>query len=231
MIECVVCLLLLREITTADASACQSERCPTSMGALQVEEAEAERYLTGELESAQNRMCTDIATALWNYDAEPSQHAARDLRQDLITLKTLKEAEAFYASLGLPQLPEDFWSKSLVQAPASTVGDFPCQASAWDFCDGQDYSLVVQMQIIEYLCRGANHTGRLNECDIFGSEEAGRRLTSILKLGSSKPFPDVMKMISEGRQESIDASATLEYFLSSLERLEEIDERYVGWGQ
>ncbi|KAH6931276.1 hypothetical protein HPB50_023282 [Hyalomma asiaticum] len=79
MIECVVCLLLLREITIAHASACQSEQCAASMGALQVEEAEAERYLTGELESAQNRMCTDIATALWNYDAEPSQLAARDL--------------------------------------------------------------------------------------------------------------------------------------------------------
>lgn len=92
-------------------------------------------------------------------------------------------------------------------------------------------SLVVQMQIIQYLCRGVNHTGRLRECDIFGSEEAGRRLTSILKLGSSKPFSHVMKIISEGRQESIDATATLEYFLASLERLEDISERYVGWGQ
>ncbi|KAH7952559.1 hypothetical protein HPB52_024013 [Rhipicephalus sanguineus] len=92
-------------------------------------------------------------------------------------------------------------------------------------------SLILQMQIIQYLCTGANHTGRLNECDIFGSKEAGRRLTSVLKLGSSKPFADVLKMISEGRQETMDASATLEYFLPSLEGLEGSSGRYVGWGQ
>ncbi|KAL1430147.1 hypothetical protein MTO96_002405 [Rhipicephalus appendiculatus] len=91
-------------------------------------------------------------------------------------------------------------------------------------------SLILQMQIIQHLCKGANHTGRLNECDIFGSKEAGRRLTSTLKLGSSKPFAYVMKMINEGRQETVDAAATLEYFLPSLEWLEGSSERYFGWG-
>ncbi|KAH7952558.1 hypothetical protein HPB52_024012 [Rhipicephalus sanguineus] len=66
-------------MTVADASACHSEQCVVSNSVLQEEEAAAERYLTGELESAQNRMCADIATALWNYDAEPSQLTARRL--------------------------------------------------------------------------------------------------------------------------------------------------------
>ncbi|XP_037517608.2 angiotensin-converting enzyme-like [Rhipicephalus sanguineus] len=83
MMICILCLFLLREMTVADASACHSEQCVVSNSVLQEEEAAAERYLTGELESAQNRMCADIATALWNYDAEPSQLTARRLGETL----------------------------------------------------------------------------------------------------------------------------------------------------
>ncbi|KAL3210516.1 hypothetical protein MRX96_037070 [Rhipicephalus microplus] len=115
-------------------------------------------------------------------------------RKDFTEIDAFKEAEAFYVSLGLPQLPVVFWTKSSIQAPALMKGDSACQASAWDFCDGQDYR-------------------------------------SILKLGSSKPFSHVMKMISDGRQETVDASATLEYFLPTLEWLEGSSERRFGWDE
>ncbi|KAH7946064.1 hypothetical protein HPB49_019933 [Dermacentor silvarum] len=198
---------------------------------------------------------TDPLTAsTWNAENSPVNSKS----QNFNALNAFKEAEYFYVSLGLPQLPKSVWAKSLIKTSSSRDAEVSCEASAWDFCDGQDYrvryegirsppdiqtssfrspadydfrahmnrirsmcSLVVQMQIVKYLCVGANHTGRLHECDIFGSKEAGRRLTSILKHGSSKPLADIMEMISEGQHKTMDASATLEYFLPVMEWLQD----------
>ncbi|XP_077483443.1 angiotensin-converting enzyme-like [Amblyomma americanum] len=92
------------------------------------------------------------------------------------------------------------------------------------------FSFIAQMQIIKYLCAAANHTARLHECDIYGSKEAGRRLISILKLGSSVPFPDVVEMINEDRSKILDPSAVLDYFSPVLEWLKNNEpEGYVGW--
>ncbi|XP_077562556.1 angiotensin-converting enzyme-like [Haemaphysalis longicornis] len=91
-------------------------------------------------------------------------------------------------------------------------------------------SSVIQMQIIKFLCRAANHTGRLHECDIFGSKEAGKRLTEVLKLGSSKPFADVVMMITEDGGKMVDPSAILEYFEPVFEWLKHKNHhRHVGW--
>ncbi|XP_075749901.1 angiotensin-converting enzyme-like [Rhipicephalus microplus] len=339
--------------------------------------------IQGCLTSTVAGLTDPLKTSTWNGE----QISLNLKRENFTEIDAFKEAEAFYVSLGLPQLPEGFWTKSSIQAPALMKGDSACQASAWDFCDGQDYrirmcaersisglatlfhelghvhyfmlyadqphvfrtganaafheavadalswlaiqskrlrehlgfgltdaaaetqhqmalafdhvgqlfhgiatskwmwtlldepasrenmdslywdmrlryegirsprptsnahsladyifsghmnrmrsicSLILQMQIIQYFCRGANHTGRLNECDIFGSKEAGKRLTSILKLGSSKPFSHVMKMLSDGRQETVDAAATLEYFLPTLEWLKGSSVRRFGWDE
>ncbi|KAH8024600.1 hypothetical protein HPB51_026162 [Rhipicephalus microplus] len=64
-------------------SPCLSEQCVVPNTVVQDEEAAAESYLMGELESAQNRMCADIATALWNFEAELSQLTAPSLGETL----------------------------------------------------------------------------------------------------------------------------------------------------
>ncbi|XP_075549804.1 angiotensin-converting enzyme-like [Dermacentor variabilis] len=329
---------------------------------------------------------TDPLTAsTWNDENSPVNSKS----QNVTAFKAFKDAEYFYVSLGLPQLPRSVWEKSMIATSSSRDADFSCEASAWDFCDGQDYriricteatvgslgtvfhemghvyyfmlyaelphvfrtganaafheavadalswlaiqsrrlrehlgvgitdpaaethhllalafdhvgqlfhgiatskwmwtvldepvarermdslywdmrlkyegirspsdtqtgsfrspadydfrahmnrirsmcSFVVQMQIVKYLCGGANRTGPLHECDVFGSEDAGRRLVSILRLGSSKPLADLMEMISEGQRKTMDASATLEYFLPVMEWMQDNSESHVGWGQ
>jgi peptidyl-dipeptidase A len=45
-------------------------------------------------------------------------------------------AEAFFTSLGLPELPQSFWENSMQVAP--TDHDAVCHASAWDLDNGND---------------------------------------------------------------------------------------------
>ncbi|KAK8379927.1 hypothetical protein O3P69_019744 [Scylla paramamosain] len=55
---------------------------------------------------------------------------------------------------------------------------------------------ILQFQILEGLCRAAGHEGPLHTCDLHGSEEAGKVLASGLALGSSKPWPEVLKILT-----------------------------------
>lgn len=55
-----------------------------------------------------------------NYDAE----------------KMTKTAEEFFVSLGLPELPESFWQRSMLVKPKDR--NVVCHASAWDLDDGKD---------------------------------------------------------------------------------------------
>ena len=45
-------------------------------------------------------------------------------------------AEEFFTSLGLPELPESFWTNSMLTKPADR--DVVCHASAWDMDNGND---------------------------------------------------------------------------------------------
>ncbi|MDZ7645293.1 MAG: M2 family metallopeptidase [Woeseiaceae bacterium] len=62
----------------------------------------------------------DAALAAQDYDA-------RDM---------VRSAEAFYVSLGLPELPDTFWERSLFEKPADR--DVVCHASAWGLDGGKD---------------------------------------------------------------------------------------------
>ncbi|XP_028721157.1 angiotensin-converting enzyme-like protein Ace3 [Peromyscus leucopus] len=71
-------------------------------------------------------------------------------------------------------------------------------------------SLVLQFQLHEALCRAAGHVGPLHRCDIFNSKVAGKMLGDVLKLGSSRPWQEVlMEMTGEP---SISTEAMLSYF-------------------
>ena len=50
-------------------------------------------------------------------------------------------AEEFFVSLGLREMPEEFWNYSMIERP-SDGREVVCHASAWDFTHGNDVRSV-----------------------------------------------------------------------------------------
>uniref|UniRef100_H0W5S9 Angiotensin-converting enzyme n=1 Tax=Cavia porcellus TaxID=10141 RepID=H0W5S9_CAVPO len=71
-------------------------------------------------------------------------------------------------------------------------------------------STVLQFQLHEALCNASGYVGPLHQCDIYSSKIAGRILGNALKLGSSKPWPEVLKELTG--QSTISTSAIMTYF-------------------
>jgi peptidyl-dipeptidase A len=71
-------------------------------------------------------------------------------------------------------------------------------------------SYVLQFQFHRALAKTAGCTSPLNRCSIYGSAEAGKRLKTVLAMGSSKPWPDALEALTGERQ--LDASAIVDYF-------------------
>jgi peptidyl-dipeptidase A len=74
---------------------------------------------------------------------------------------------------------------------------------------------ILQYQFHRALCRAAGHAGPLHECSIFGKKEAGKKLISMMQLGQSLPWPDVLEALSGER--TMDATAIVDYY-APLER-------------
>ncbi|XP_042149729.1 angiotensin-converting enzyme-like [Ixodes scapularis] len=91
-------------------------------------------------------------------------------------------------------------------------------------------STVLQFQFYKALCEEANHKGPLHECDFYESKEAGKLFGDILALGSSKPWPEVLGMLTKNKTMKMDAGPLLEYFQPLLEWLRKHnEEKFVGW--
>ncbi|KAL6073647.1 hypothetical protein STEG23_023533, partial [Scotinomys teguina] len=71
-------------------------------------------------------------------------------------------------------------------------------------------SLVLQFQLHEALCRAAGHVGPLHQCDIYNSKVAGKMLGDVLKLGSSRPWQEILMEITG--EPSLSTKAMLTYF-------------------
>ncbi|XP_008061508.2 angiotensin-converting enzyme, partial [Carlito syrichta] len=71
-------------------------------------------------------------------------------------------------------------------------------------------SLVLQFQVHEALCKASGHGGPLHQCDIYNSKVAGKLLGDTLKLGSSKPWPEVLEKLTG--QSEVSTKAFLTYF-------------------
>lgn len=71
-------------------------------------------------------------------------------------------------------------------------------------------SFIIQFQFHERLCEAANQTGSLFKCDIYHSKEAGKLIAAVLKLGSSKPWPEAMRLMM-GKPD-MSAESLLKYF-------------------
>jgi hypothetical protein len=62
------------------------------------------------------------------------------------------------------------------------------------------------------------------------SKEAGEKLGAILKLGSSKPWPEALEMVTGTRR--LDAKAVLNYYAPLMAWLQEENaktDEYIGW--
>jgi peptidyl-dipeptidase A len=71
-------------------------------------------------------------------------------------------------------------------------------------------SFIGQFQFHESLCELAEHEGPLHRCDIYKSTKAGDRLKSVLSLGASQPWPEVMTQFTGQPQFKVDS--ILRYF-------------------
>ncbi|XP_052051480.1 angiotensin-converting enzyme-like protein Ace3 [Apodemus sylvaticus] len=71
-------------------------------------------------------------------------------------------------------------------------------------------SLVLQFQLHEVLCRASGHVGPLHRCDIYNSKVAGKILEDLLRLGSSRPWQQILKEMTG--EPNISTKALLTYF-------------------
>ena len=114
-------------------------------------------------------------------------------------------------------------------------------------------SFVLQFQIHKALCDASGHVGPLHQCDIYESRVAGNLLTlvsifrrfhyrpiieslnhwicsDIMKMGSSKPWPDSIRVLTRGKMNRMDSSAIVEYFKPLMDWLQRQNENEkVGW--
>ncbi|KAK6182477.1 hypothetical protein SNE40_010158 [Patella caerulea] len=90
-------------------------------------------------------------------------------------------------------------------------------------------SFIIQFQFHKALCKAANQTGPLHTCDIYRSKEAGKLLSDVLKLGSSKPWEYAMEKIVGSRK--MDAAPVMEYFKPLIDWLVEQNsqDESIGW--
>ncbi len=87
---------------------------------------------------------------------------------------------------------------------------------------------ILQFQFHRSLCEAAGFEGPLHRCSIYGNEEAGRRLNEMLEMGSSRPWPEALEVLTGSRQ--MDATAILDYFAPLKEWLDEQNAgRRCGW--
>ncbi|HKG94408.1 MAG TPA: M2 family metallopeptidase [Gemmatimonadaceae bacterium] len=89
---------------------------------------------------------------------------------------------------------------------------------------------VLQFQFYRAMCREAGFTGPLHRCSFYGNKQAGAKLSAMLSLGQSKPWPDALEALTGERR--MDAGAMLEYFAPLQKWLDEQNRgRSLGWDQ
>jgi peptidyl-dipeptidase A len=132
---------------------------------------------------------------------------------------------------------EGWWA---LRAEYQGVGA-PVPRSEADFDPGAKYHIpantsytryflahILQFQFHRALCDAAGFEGPLHRCSIFGSDEAGARLNTMLEMGASQPWPDALEVMTGERE--MDATAMLDYFAPLRAWLDEQNTpRSCGW--
>ncbi|HEX3131069.1 MAG TPA: M2 family metallopeptidase [Thermoanaerobaculia bacterium] len=87
---------------------------------------------------------------------------------------------------------------------------------------------ILQFQLHRGLCQAAGYKGPLNRCSIYGNAEAGKRLQAMLAMGTSRPWPEELKVVTG--QDKMDASAIVDYFAPLKTWLDEQNKgKKCGW--
>jgi peptidyl-dipeptidase A len=87
---------------------------------------------------------------------------------------------------------------------------------------------ILQYQFHRALAATAGETGPLHRASIYGSKAAGERLGAMMRMGSSRPWPEALEALTGER--SMDATAILDYFAPLSAWLEQQNRGQVcGW--
>jgi peptidyl-dipeptidase A len=89
-------------------------------------------------------------TNIYDLVAPKASNPGYDLTDVLVAkkfdpIKMVKAGEGFYTSLGLPALPETFWTRSLITRPRDR--EVVCHASAWDVDNLEDIRIKMCTQV------------------------------------------------------------------------------------
>ncbi|XP_062580181.1 angiotensin-converting enzyme-like [Saccostrea cucullata] len=91
-------------------------------------------------------------------------------------------------------------------------------------------SVIIQFQWHEALCKVADHKGPLHRCNLYGSRTAGHILKKALGMGSSKPWQNVMRVVTGQRRMSV--KPLMKYFSPLVMWLREQNkEENIGWAR
>lgn len=89
-------------------------------------------------------------------------------------------------------------------------------------------AFVLQFQFQKALCEAAAHEGPLHTCNIYGNQEAGKRLFDMLALGASRSWQDSLEVLTGSRQ--MDATPLVDYFAPLMGYLAEQNQgESCGW--
>ncbi|XP_059155322.1 angiotensin-converting enzyme-like [Physella acuta] len=88
-------------------------------------------------------------------------------------------------------------------------------------------AVVAQFQIFKAACQMSGHQGQLHTCHLDGSLELGNKLKKMLQLGNSRPWPDILEMLTGSR--TLDAGPLLEFFQQLYATLQFPNGYSFGW--
>jgi len=87
---------------------------------------------------------------------------------------------------------------------------------------------ILQFQFHKAACDMAGDTGPLHRCSVYGNTEVGAKFNDMMRMGSSKPWPEALEAFT-GTQK-MDGSAIIEYFDPLIVYLkEENKDKKCGW--
>ncbi|MCU1260428.1 MAG: Peptidyl-dipeptidase [Bryobacterales bacterium] len=87
---------------------------------------------------------------------------------------------------------------------------------------------ILQFQFHRALAGISGCRDPLNRCSIYGNQEAGRRLNTMLTMGASRPWPSALAELTGSRQ--MDARAIIDYFAPLQKWLDQQNKgKPVGW--
>jgi peptidyl-dipeptidase A len=82
------------------------------------------------------------------HKGQPSIDATKAMKKKGITPRKMAEiAEGFFVSLGMPELPDTFWERSLIEKPRDR--EVQCHASAWDLTTRGDVRIKMCTEVNE----------------------------------------------------------------------------------